>query len=386
MRFLHISDLHLGKIFPVSRYGQQFAHRRRQELLDTFSRLIDFANQNQVDFILCCGDFLNSEELRVEELRNINAMIERLEHAVIVAISGNHDPQTKNSAYQKIDWSKRFYLAAPGSGRVALSAYRTIITYHSWDQKEMPEPIEVPKPSTQSGQYQILMLHADALTKSRYLPLDAQKLSEAGFDYVALGHIHKMQCVAPNVYYSGSPEPLDFGESGEHGFMMVDVEGERRRVQFVPFSQREYRQLSVQVGENDSEMSISDRIASSIIREDPHHIYTVTLVGNYPLGARWNIEKIEDDLRYKEYFCSIEDKTRPQYDIDALYRENQGNLIGNFIGSFLRRESGAENGEKLDAERELEEKALYYGLEVLLSQREPQSNPGLDNKQKREEG
>ena len=104
------------------------------------------------------------------------------------------------------------------------------------------------------------------------------------------------------------------------------------------------------------------------------------------LGARWNIEKIEDDLRYKEYFCSIEDKTRPQYDIDALYRENQGNLIGDFIGSFLRRESGAENGEKLDAERELEEKALYYGLEALLSQREPQSNPGLDNKQKREEG
>ena len=47
MRFLHISDLHLGKTFPVSRYGQQFAHRRRQELLDTFSRLIDFANQNQ---------------------------------------------------------------------------------------------------------------------------------------------------------------------------------------------------------------------------------------------------------------------------------------------------------------------------------------------------
>ena len=95
MRFLHISDLRLGETFPVSRYGQQFAHRRRQELLDTFSRLIDFANQSQVDFILCCGDFLNSEELRVEELRNINAMIQRLEHAVIVAISGNHDPQTK---------------------------------------------------------------------------------------------------------------------------------------------------------------------------------------------------------------------------------------------------------------------------------------------------
>ena len=78
MRFVHISDLHLGKTFPVARYGQ-LAARRRQELLDTFSRLIDYVNENQVDFILCSGDFLNSEELRVEELRNINAIIDRLQ-------------------------------------------------------------------------------------------------------------------------------------------------------------------------------------------------------------------------------------------------------------------------------------------------------------------
>ena len=52
MRFVHISDLHLGKTFPVARYGQ-LAARRRQELLDTFSRLIDYVNENQVDFILC---------------------------------------------------------------------------------------------------------------------------------------------------------------------------------------------------------------------------------------------------------------------------------------------------------------------------------------------
>lgn len=115
----------------VARYGQ-LAARRRQELLDTFSRLIDYVNENQVDFILCSGDFLNSEELRVEELRNINAIIDRLQRAVLVAISGNHDPQTENSAYQKIQWSRRLYLAPPGVGRVALSSYKTIITYHSW--------------------------------------------------------------------------------------------------------------------------------------------------------------------------------------------------------------------------------------------------------------
>lgn len=356
MRFLHMSDLHLGKTFSVSRYGQQFAHRRRRELLDTFGRLIDFANQNQVDFILCCGDFLNSEELRVEELRNINAMIERLKHAVIVAISGNHDPQTENSAYRKIDWSKRFYLAPAGTGRVALSSYRTVITYHSWNQKEMEQPLELPKPSAQQGQYQILMLHGDTAAESRYLPLDAQALSQSGFDYVALGHIHKMQQPAPDVYYCGSLEPLDFGESGEHGFFMVDVEGERRRCRFIPFAQREYRTIGIETRAEDSEIAISERIAAAMIRENPHNIYTVELSGVHPVNAAWNIEKIEEDLRYKEYFCRILDKTRPDCNIDELYRENQGNLIGDFIGSFQNHELS-----------KVEQKALQYGLEALLS-------------------
>ena len=46
------------------------------------------------------------------------AVIDRLEHAVIVAISGNHDPQLEGSAYRKIEWSRRLYLAPPGVGRV----------------------------------------------------------------------------------------------------------------------------------------------------------------------------------------------------------------------------------------------------------------------------
>ena len=73
-------------------------------------------------------------------------------------------------------------------------------------------------------------------------------------------------------------------------------------------------------------------------------------------NAAWNIEKIEEDLRYKEYFCRILDKTRPDCNIDELYRENQGNLIGDFIGSFQNHELS-----------EVEQKALQYGLEALLS-------------------
>ncbi len=39
-----------------------------------------------------------------------------------------------------------------------------------------------------------------------------QKDIFAGFDYVALGHLHKPQSIGANIYYSGAPLPFDFGE------------------------------------------------------------------------------------------------------------------------------------------------------------------------------
>ena len=86
-------------------------------------------------------------------------------------------------------------------------------------------------------------------------------------------------------------------------------------------------------------------------------IYTIELCGTHPASGSWKVEAIEDDLRYKEYFCSVIDNTSPEYDLDQLYRENQGNLIGDFIGSFAH------------IDTPLEQRALQYGLEALLSAR-----------------
>ncbi len=363
MRFVHISDLHLGKTFPASRYGP-LAQRRRRELTETFSRLVDYVNENQVDFILCSGDLLNSEELRVEELRNINAIIDRLERAVLVAICGNHDPLTENSAFRKIQWSPHFYLAPPGVGRVALSSYKTIITYHSWNTKELAAPPDqllhiAAQPN--SGNYQILMLHADALDpNSAYLPIDPKALADKGFDYVALGHIHKPTELAPNIRYPGSLEPLDFGEMGPHGFLLVEMEGQRRRCQFIPFAMREYRSLSIETAPQDSELAITKRITAAILRRNPQHIYAVELTGTHPDGAGWDLGRIEEELWEQSTFCSITDNTRPAYQLDALYRENRGNLLGDFIESF-----GTNPASKL------ERRALELGIDALKNHAAP---------------
>ena len=64
---------------------------------------------------------------------------------------------------------------------------------------------------------------------------DAMALDDItdGYDYLALGHIHRRQRLSARAYYSGSPLPISFDEPAEHGVLLVELEkGEEPRVDF----------------------------------------------------------------------------------------------------------------------------------------------------------
>lgn len=82
------------------------------------------------------------------------------------------------------------------------------------------------------------------------------------FDYAALGHLHRPQAAGAKGRYSGAPLAYSFDESGqERGFLVVDVEPQARaRVEFVPIRpKRALRRIS---GTWDAIMSAAARDAS----------------------------------------------------------------------------------------------------------------------------
>lgn len=54
-----------------------------------------------------------------------------------------------------------------------------------------------------------------------------------GYDYLALGHIHRRQRLSKQAHYSGSPLPISFDEPVEHGVLVVELDrGKAPRVDF----------------------------------------------------------------------------------------------------------------------------------------------------------
>ena len=88
------------------------------------------------------------------------------------------------------------------------------------------------------------------LTLGREIQLPQSVLTPMGVDYVALGHVHKHQCLrqAPPVVYSGSIERIDFGEINEaKGCVLVAFDGKQATWEFVPLASRPFIEISVDV-------------------------------------------------------------------------------------------------------------------------------------------
>ena len=87
MKFIHIADVHWG---ARPEREQIFGRIREQEIKETFQRVIDHANKQQVDLLLIAGDLFDQPPTQ-QELREVDYLLSRLNHTRTVLIAGNHD-------------------------------------------------------------------------------------------------------------------------------------------------------------------------------------------------------------------------------------------------------------------------------------------------------
>ena len=347
MRFIHIADVHLG---AAPEAGFPWAKDRGKELWDTFRSCIRDANEKKADLLLIAGDLFHHEPT-LAQLKEVNYLFSTLEKTLVVLIAGNHDFLRKGSPYEEFRWNKNVVcLFSRECEKVRFPELKTEVYGLSYYGPEIREPLYDALLAQKSDYFQILLAHGG---DAKHIPISKQAMEEAGFDYIALGHIHRPQVFIDGLaLYAGALEPIDCEDTGAHGYVLGEVRKNRVNLSFVEAARRQYIKADVEVTETDTAYSVREKVAALIRRMGEEHMYRIRLTGMR--DPRMTLDSKE--YRNCGRILEVTDETLPAFHLEQLRRQYRGQLIGDYIESFGDGPTDM-----------IEEKALRYGLAALLA-------------------
>jgi exonuclease SbcD len=266
MRLLHTSDWHLGR--SLHRADLRAA---QSAFLD---HLVDVARAEKVDAVLVAGDVYDRAVPPVDAVELCEDALLRLHDAGarIVLISGNHDSARRlgfgSGLLEKAGVHLRTRPGALARPVVLEDAHGPVAVYgvpylepDAVRGELPPGQDEIPRGHAGVLGHAVGCIRADAEARGirrrvvmahGWVSGGAASESErdisvggvgqvpaelfAGFGYVALGHLHGQQTVAPHMRYSGSPLPYSFSEASHRkGSWLVDLDDAgTARVEQVP--------------------------------------------------------------------------------------------------------------------------------------------------------
>lgn len=325
MLMIHTADLHLGAN-PDG--NEPWGKNRKQELWDSFERLLKTVKEKQADFLLISGDLFHRPPL-LRELREVNDHFADLGKTKVILMAGNHDAIGEHSFYKGFAWADNvFFFENRQISRIKFPELKVDIYGMSYDQKEIRERIYDEIHPEDNGYYHILLAHGG---DEKHAPFTREKLAKSGFDYIALGHIHKPGMILKDqAVMAGSLEPTDHTCEGVHGYVQVEVFKGQNRVLLVPFAKREYRKLRLSMTEEDTMSSLCRRAADAVREQGTDNIYDVILLGKHHAS----MEIMEEQLKSVGNIRVIQDETEPFFDYDKLKQEYRGSLLERYISSF----------------------------------------------------
>ena len=346
MRFIHLADVHLGDI-PDK--GCAWSSKRQEEIWETFRKIIEGIRKNPVDMLLIAGDLFHRQPL-LRELKEVNYLFSTIPDTRVYLIAGNHDYIRKDSRYRDFQWSENVLFFRSESVRCVKDPLLDVYIYgFSYRHREIRENVlEGLQPDEGEGMH-ILLAHGGDDT---HVPLDVKALSAAGFDYIALGHIHKPDILLKNrAAFSGAPEPLDHTQTGPHGYIEGKTVNGRRKISFVPAAMRSYETITLLLDEESTQGSLEEELKDRILKNGADNLYQVLLEGT----RSPDLMLIPEKLRMLGNVLDVTDHSRPAYDLEVLRRQYHGTLAGDYLDYFADRDLSP-----------VEEKALYYGIQALL--------------------
>ncbi|EAV9864376.1 exonuclease SbcCD subunit D [Listeria monocytogenes] len=260
IQFLHMADLHLDSPFiGLSTLPQPLFSAMQESTFQSLERITTVAIKEAVDFVLIAGDIYDSEDQSVRAQARFAKEMKRLEAANIPVfmIHGNHDFIEKHK--EKLALPSNVHVF---SEQVEVMSHKTTtgvsvnIYGFSYNERHIRSSRVGEYKIQGDADFHIALLHGSEVSSSEehdvYAPFRVQEISRKGFDYWALGHIHKRQLLAesPSIYYPGNIQGRNRKESGEKGASIITLSEASTTIDFIGTSPIIWEEAVITLPEN----------------------------------------------------------------------------------------------------------------------------------------
>jgi len=366
MKVIHCADLHLDSKLTANLSKEQ-AKERRVELLQTYERMVSYASDQGVRAIIIAGDMFDTNRVSALARNTVIGTIVNYPEIDFYYLKGNHD---FNSALETLE-------EPPRNLKMFQDVWHTYTANPESNGSVTITGVELDQCKTDSiydslvldhDKFNIVVLHGQESMysiKDKAETVNLGALRNKGIDYLALGHIHtyKMQELDQRgtYCYPGCLEGRGFDETGVCGFVLLDIDEEKRTCEseFIPFACRTLHVKEVDISECMTSIQIAGRIGQELDREgySERSLIKVILTGNVDIECEKNIEYLKKQLENRFYFLKIYDETRFAVDYRAFA------LDESLKGEFVRTVNAAAG---LDEETKAE--IIRYGIQALAGE------------------
>ncbi len=250
LRILHTSDWHFGHVL----YG----YDRTEEQLETLAAIDAICRSERPDALVVSGDLYDvAQPSSAVQRRLTDALIAMRRHnpsMEIIITAGNHDSATRHEIARNLWEEHRIHMVGTvpqredsdlssllvsvgGKGVVCAVPYvnrrfvdedfymRVTEEASHMETDESLPVVLMAHMAVSGGDYEGHRSMAEGAIIGNLETAPLESLGH-GYDYLALGHIHKRQQLdaAGRVCYSGSPLAVSFDEPYAHGVFLVEIE------------------------------------------------------------------------------------------------------------------------------------------------------------------
>ena len=233
VRFIQTSDWQIGmKGGGLGEAGPIV----RETRIKSIHNVLKSAKEQNVDFVLLCGDIFEHNMVSQEDVKKVVAVFNQYPDIPLYLLTGNHDMLGADCVYNRAIFQRLNNLTIL---RTSESVEVTGATLHpcpvlsKFTKQDLTGTIPVVR---EVDGIHIGVAHGSLVGKSPApnwedtdLPIDPSCVDKTGIDYLALGHWHSHRAFddragTARMVYSGTHEQTNYGEDNAGQCLLVEID------------------------------------------------------------------------------------------------------------------------------------------------------------------